>query len=283
MAAQYCTLKIEELIQLIYLHGTLVLTICVFNLTFSLVATLGNLLIIRAMWKASSIPENLKTSFLSLAFSDLGMRLFAQLMFGVNIAVMLRMASNGNYNFQFFCPTVLALCYFSLFLLACASFLNITAIAVDRLLVICLHLRYRELVTSKRVITALVSLWLISTVAASLFISLCNRRRIVIVIMEIVGLLFTTKAYFRIHKVVRHQHNQIQVQIHLANAQAMELLREKKSPFSALLVYALFISCYLPQLCSAVLSETNDSFQARFHVTLFFALLNSSLNPFVYC
>ena len=97
-----------------------------------------------------------------------------------------------------------------------------------------------------------------------------------IVIMEIVGLFFTTKAYFRIHKVARHHHYQIQGQIHIANAQAMELLREKKSDFNALLVYAVFISRYLLHLCSAVLSESNDSFQAPFHVTLFYVLLSSS-------
>ena len=210
MGAHFCIKKSEEYRKLLYFHETVILAFCVLNLFFSLLATVRNLLAIRSLWKASSIPANLKKLYLSLAFSDLGVGIFAQLIFGVNIAVMLRKASNGSYNFHFFCPTVLTLCYFSLFLLACASFLNIMAIAVDRLLAICLYLRYRELVTLKPVITAMVSLWLISIVAVSLYILLSNRRRIVIVIMEIVGLLFTTKAYYPIHKVARHHHNQIQ-------------------------------------------------------------------------
>jgi len=67
------------------------------------------------------------------------------------------------------------------------TFLNVTAIAVDRLLAVSLHLRYHELVTSKRVIIALVSLWLTSAVAAYIFISLPKHSNMVAVIMEFVG------------------------------------------------------------------------------------------------
>ena len=112
MAVQFCTDKIEVLTQLVHLHGILVSTICVLNLIFSFVATFGNLLVIHALWKVSSIPTNLKKLFLSLAFCDLAVGLFAQLMFGVIIAVMLKMAANGNYNFDFLCPTIVTVCYF---------------------------------------------------------------------------------------------------------------------------------------------------------------------------
>ena len=154
MAAQVCTQRLERLVQLVRLHETFMLTFCVLNVIFSFVATLGNLLVIRALWKASSIPGNMEKLFLSLAFSDLAVGLFAQLIYGAIIAVMLKMKATGNYNFDIFCPTIIIACYFSIFLLACASFQNITAIAVDRLLAVSLHLGYQELVTSKRVIIA---------------------------------------------------------------------------------------------------------------------------------
>ena len=83
------------------------LSFCVFNLIFSLVATLGNLLVIRALCKASSIPATLKKLFLNLAVSDFAVGLFAQLMFGIIVAVMLKMAANGNFNFDFLCPRIL--------------------------------------------------------------------------------------------------------------------------------------------------------------------------------
>ena len=149
-------------------------------------ATLGNIVVIHALWKVTSIPHTMKKLFLSLAFSDLAVGFFTQLMYGVIIAMLLKMAtnSNGDYNFAFRCPTTITVCFFAIFALGCASFLNVNATAMDRLLAISLHLRYQELVTSKRVIIALVSLRLTSAVAASMFIFLPNSNRMVVVIME---------------------------------------------------------------------------------------------------
>ena len=158
MVAEVCTRRLEQLVQLLRLYKTFMLAFCVLNLIFSFVATVGNLLVIRALWKASSIPSTVKKLFLSLTFSDLAVGLFAQSMRGIIIAVMLRMVANGKYNFDFLCPTILTAYSFAGFLLACASFFNVSAISVDRLLAVSLHLRYQELVTSKRVIIALVSL-----------------------------------------------------------------------------------------------------------------------------
>ena len=160
-----------------------------YTLFFSPVATLGNVPVIRAMLKASSMPPNIKKFFLSLAVSDLAVGLFAQII----VAVVLRKAANEGHNFDLLCPTILT-AYFSSFLLCCASFPNVTAIAVDRLLAITLHLRYRQLVTSKRVIIALVSVWLTSGSAASLFVSLDIHNALVVVIVEFVGILLTTVA-----------------------------------------------------------------------------------------
>ena len=159
MAGKFCSYYLNRLGQLVQFHGTAVSSLCVLNFVFSPVATFGNILVIHALWKASSIPANIRKLFLSLAVSDLTVGLFAQLL----LTVVLRMAANGGHDFDLLCPTILTVSYFSLFLVACASLLNVTAIAVDRLLAITLHLRYRELelVTSKRVIIALVSIWIL--------------------------------------------------------------------------------------------------------------------------
>ena len=129
MAAEFCTDKLEELTKLFHIYRTYMLALCALNFIFSLVAALGNLLVIRALWKASSISANVKKLSLSLAFSHLTVGLSGQPMFGIINAVMFKMAANGNYNFDFLCPRILVVCYLSLFLLACASFLSITAIA----------------------------------------------------------------------------------------------------------------------------------------------------------
>ncbi|XP_078360664.1 melanocyte-stimulating hormone receptor-like [Oculina patagonica] len=286
MVAQLCNHKLTENVQLVHFHGTFMITFCVLILALSFVATLGNLLIIRALWKASSIPATLKKLFLSLAASDFAVGLFAQLMFGIIIAVMLNMAANGNSNFGFLCPSVLTVCYFVIYLLTCASFLTIVVIAIDRVLAVFLHLRYQELVTSRPVVIALVSLWLISAVAASLYISLPDQNNMIIVIFEFVGLLVTTVGYIRIYKIVRYHQSQIQSQFQLQNNQAMEILREKKSTINALLVYIVFVACFLRNLCCIILLRTDGlrlSFLVANHVSGFLVLLNSSLNPMIYC
>ncbi|XP_078360666.1 histamine H2 receptor-like [Oculina patagonica] len=272
---------------LVLRYETFMLALCVLIVAFSVVATFGNLLAIRALWKASTIPNTLTKLFLSLAVSDLTMGLFAQLMFGVILAKMLNMAASGNFNFEFYCPYILSAAYFFLFLLACASFLNVTAIAVDRLLAISLHLRYQEIVTPKRVIITLVFLWFTSGIAASIFTSLPNRNSRVSNIIEFVGLFVTAAVYFRIYKVARYHQNQIQNQWQLQNGQTMAVLREKKSAINVLFFYAVFLVSYLPHLCCSILLLYKDipstSFQAAHEASLFLVLLNSSLNPLVYC
>ena len=113
----------------------------------------------------------------------------------------------------------------------------------------------------------------------------CNGVTQLVTLNITAGPLLTTVAYIRIYKVVRYHQNQIQGQLQL-NAEEMQLHREKKSAFNAVFVYIVFIACYLPGLCSVMLVMTNISrsyFLATNHATFFLILLNSSLNPFVYC
>ena len=282
MAVEFCSYHLKDLSRLVQFHRDTMFSICVLHFIFSPVATFGNVLAIRALWKASSMPTNMKKFFLSLAVSDLAVGLFAQLL----LAVVLRMAANGGQNFDLLCPTILTVCSFSLFLLACASFLNVAAIAVDRLLAITLHLRYQELVTSRRVIIALVSIWITSGVAASLFVSLKTHNVTVGVIVQVVGMLLTTVAYIRIYRVVRYHQNQIHSQLQQQNVSVIQLIREKKSALNTVHIYVIFVACYLPHFWSATLLKINSAeicFWLAFYVTLYFVLLNSSLNPVVYC
>ena len=72
MAEQYCNRTLEGFLQLTRYRETFFFSLCVSHFASSLVTSLGNILLIRALLKASSIPANEKKLFLSLAFSDLG-------------------------------------------------------------------------------------------------------------------------------------------------------------------------------------------------------------------
>ena len=285
MAEQVCTRLLDSYVQLVDHRKSSLVAFCVLNFVFSVAATLENLLVIRALMKASTIPATVKKLFLSLAFSDLAVGLCTQLMVAIIDASTLKMASSG-INTAFFCPTVLSVQSYFANLLAIASFLNVIVIAFDRLLAVSLHLRYQELITPKRVNIALVSLWLISCITAFIFVFLPTSNEIVGAVILMIGYVLTTVAYVRVYKVVKYHQNQIYSQNQLQNAQTREVLRQKKSAYNAIFVYLVFLACYLPLLPSTILYMINTSeisFIIAFYSSLFLIRLNSSLNPLVYC
>ena len=285
MAEQKCTRFLDFWITLVSHRRSFFLGFCVLNFVFSLVATLGNLLVIRALMKNSTIPATVKKLFLSLAFSDLAVGLCSQLMTAIIYASILKMASSGN-NTAFFCPTVLSVNRYFRYLLATASFLDVIVIAFDRLLAVSLHLRYQELITPKRVNIALVSLWLISCIAAFIFVFLPTRNEIVTAVVLMIGYVLTTVAYVRIYKVVKYHQNQIYSQNQLQNAQTREAHRQRKSAYISLFVSVVFLACYFPLLPCAILYMTNTSeiaFLIALSASIFLIYLNSSLNPLFYC
>ena len=286
MASKFCTRTLKILSDLVQFHSAFMLACyCIFNLVFSVAAVRGNLLVIYALWKSSSIPTTVKKLFLSLALSDLAVGMLPQLMWGIIIAVMLSKTSNGDSNFASFCPVIVTACYFFAFFLCSASFFTIAAIAVDRLLAISLHLRYHELVTSKRINMVLIMLWLTSGVTASISILFPVANKI-IATFQVILLLLTTVGYIRIYKVVRYHRIQIQSQLQLQNFEVEDLHRQKKSAWNALIVYVTFLFCYLPFYVSVlfvlIYGEKTSPLIANY-ATLLLIFLNSSLNPLVYC
>ena len=287
MAEQFCTRALYSYVQLVQQERSSFVAFCVLNFVFSVVATLENLLVIRALMKASTIPATVKKLFLSLAFSDLAVGLCSQFMTAIISASILKMTSSGN-NTAFFCPTVLGVQSYFVYLLAAASFLNVIVIAFDRLLAVSLHLRYQELITPKRVNIALVSLWLITCITAFIFVFLPTSNEIVAAVILMIGYVLTTVAYVRIYKVMKYHQNQIYRQNQLQDAQKRKVLRQKKSAYNALFVYLVFLACYLPFLPSSILyvrSKCNIFFYYSFLRNLFFLcvrqLVYTSFRPFV--
>ena len=284
MAEQNCNRFLDFWIKLVSHRRSFFLGFCVLNFVFSLVATLGNLLVIRALMKNSTIPATVKKLFLSLAFSDLAVGLLPQLMTAIISAVMLKMASSED-DLAFFCPTVLIVLIYFMHLLAFASFLNVTVIAGDRLLAVSLHLRYEELITPKSVSIVLVSLWLTSCVSAFLYIFL-PKGIVMAAVISVIGYVLTTLAYVRIYKVVRYHQNQIYSQNQLQNAQTREAHRQRKSAYNSLFVSVVFLACYFPFFPCTILYETNTSeisFLVAHFASIFLIYLNSSVNPLVNC
>lgn len=288
MVAQLCDYKLQEEVGLVLFQPALMLSFCLMNIVSSLVTIVGNLLVIPAIWKSSSLTLSMKVLFVNLAVSDLAVGLCVQPMFVIITCLMLNTAENGGHNFDFLCPITMTLFWFLLVFFASTSFLSVTAIALDRFLAVSLHLRYSELVTPRRLVITATLLWITSAISATIFILLPKYNDMVAVSLEASGLFLTTVAYFQIFRIARRHRNQIQshLQTH-RNNQATNMSRLKRSTFNTFYVFIVFVVCWLPSLTSFTVKEAWRSHSIEVSAANYLAglivFLHSSINPFIFC
>ena len=135
------------------------LTLVVFNAFLCFTSILMNIITIQALRKTSSLPKTLKTLLLSLAVSDLGVGLLVQPLYVATLAIKI----DQNTNSTAYRGDAVNNAYViqkKIFVLA--SHFCVFALTVDRFLAIHLHLRYQELVTHKRVVAVVISVWVLS-------------------------------------------------------------------------------------------------------------------------
>ena len=257
---------------------------CVFNALLSFTAITLNIVTIIALRKPLTIPRALKIFLLSLAVSDLGVGLLVQPLYITRLVMMIK----ENTQTLYFEITLNSF-YVTAYSLASASFLSVVALAADRFLALHLHLRYQELVTHKRVVAVVISIWILSAIPMLLSIWIPNAVGIILVSVESVCYLTTAFFYFKIYLAVRHHSNQIHVlQAQLAQNNEGDIAnaaRERKAAVGIFYVYLVFLICYLPSTCAWIIhrsaGQSTMLVQFGYYVnSLMF--LNSSLNPLVY-
>lgn len=253
---------------------------CVLNAPTALVAVLGNLLVIISIWRTPSMHNPGNVLLCSLAMSDFNVGLLTQPFFlSYTIAQMRGLPET-------FCSTAVALGIVGC-ILGTVSLLTVTAISFDRFLALRLHLSYNEIVTVKRVITVVVGIW-ITCIAGSITMIWPPTRLVfaifypAVVFLTLSSTLFT---YCRVFQVVRYHQAQIQAQA-VGGEHSSNIAQIRKSALNVFLVFCILLLCYLPFLCAAVvvgIKGMNVSTQSVYEITWSFMLINSCLNPLVYC
>ena len=289
MAESICDLLVNFLPQISEfedLRSTLIAN-CVFNSFLSYTAIMLNIVTIHAIRKTSSLPKPFKTLLLSLAVSDVGVGLLAQPLY---ISLLVRLLQLNNPDYVTYKGLMTVITFFST-----ASFFGVLAISVDRFLAIHLHLRYHELVTHRRVVAVVISIWLFSAFFSLGFAWFLLYTISVMILFGsgTVCLLLTGIVYWRIYLVVRRHKNQIQaiqmqeVQQAAQNGDMANFARLRKSAVGTFYVFVVFLVCYVPSYTLYIPlivhgpSLVSLIIASYYTLTLFF--LNSTLNPIVYC
>ena len=261
-------------------HKIIILSL---NIPLSITAIFGNILIIIALQKVKSLRPASKLLLGCLATTDLGV--------GVITHPIL-----SSYLMS---PEHSKLCYYSKILFetvgsifAGVSLYTVTAISVDRLLALLLGQRYRQVVTLRRVWLFLVTFWLISTATA--IVRFYNSSIAVAIgsIVRVFNIAASTFCYMKIFVTLRHHLNEMvqdKVQQGQPNGGGMsqKTARYRKTVSSALWLFITLLACYLPfDIVTPIVAITgldNPALNLAWFVTISLVLLNSSLNPFLYC
>ena len=249
------------------------------NILFSITSSLGNILILIALRKVTSLHPPTKLLFQCLAITDLGVGLTSQPLFATVLLIDYR---NVNWS-------VIESC---LSLIFCGVSMNIsTALSLDRLLALLLGLRYRHVVTLKRVRIAVAGCWLTVLVTA-LVIFLTRGKifpRIVIILIMISLMSISLFSYTKIVLKLRQHQTSVQENVHqgmAANAGGVPINLEqyKRTVISIALVQIALVACYVPFFIILILVQLNSiPNNVFFLLSSTFVYLNSSLNPFLYC
>ena len=255
---------------------------CVFNIFLSYTAFMLNIVTIYAVYKTSTMPKTLKTLLLSLACSDVAVGLFSQPLYTFFLINWLRLHNPGCNTQQV--RTI------SSSLFSAASFLGVVAVSVDRFLAVHLHLRYQELVTHRRVVIAVIVIWVYNAFLSLMILwGPLGTLDVVGMINFVFSFIITLVVYIRIYLTMRRHKNHIQSMQIRNEAQSEEIKNFTvliKSTVGIFYVYLVFLICYLPYfICMAVIRIYGSSIVLKklylFSLTLMY--LNSSLNPIIYC
>ena len=262
----------------------LYIAIAAVNIVLSITASLGNILILIALRKVTSIHPPTKLLFQCLAITDLGVGLISQPL----MATLMLMADNIDIKIWKICLKLLS----SLSIPFCGvSVFASTALSVDRLLALVLGLRYRHVVTLKRIRTVLACgclavllillVWNFREKTAKIIITIC------LTLCLIISLFSYTKIVLRLRQHQSSVRDNVQQRRTNAGGIPLNLDRYKRIVVSIALVQLALVICYFPFLIFHIVTHSKDIHRGHyllwyFHTsTLIF--LNSSLNPFLYC
>lgn len=258
------------------------------NAFSSITACIGNVLILVALYKVTSISPPTKILFVSLAVTDLLTGLILQPLLVVHAIITSVIISTNLSYFSEQVNSVLG------FILTTLSILTSTAISVDRLLALVLGLVYRNVVTLRRVRVIVICIWLLSCMLGGWRCTTVAADLAKLVFLVVVGLCFITSiaSYIKIYSLLYRHRRQVHGHFKRAQQQSnrtaqLNEARFKKTVSSIAWIQFTLILLFIPCIVVGILwinkiipSGIPGAILFRVSFSVFY--LNSSLNPILY-
>lgn len=261
---------------------------CVLNSFFAICSSIGNLVIVIAIWKTTSLhtPANILLGW--FAFCDFLLGFLA------GPAFVVFKAAEIARHFELYCGSRFVYEFCSQSALN-ASFFVLTFMAIDRYLSLHLHLRYREVVTNKRITAAVLVVWFLSvsmTISrfwvdnqTFLFVTKCSNFTCLCVIVIV---------YLKILVLVRRHQIQI-TQLRVPESfdrrgsqrSLVDFAQFKKYAYTVSFIVVLIIVCYVPttivSFCKQyICTEKQEDAKILYTMMVTFVFFTTALHPLVF-
>jgi len=254
------------------------------NGLFSITAIFSNLLVLVVLHKESSLHPPSKLLYRCLAVTDLLVGIISEPSCTVFEAVLAQ--ENHLPDLCFYFGTV---CVVSFTTLSAVSLLTMSTISLDRLLALLLGLRYRHIVTLRRVRALVTLYWFLSvgfalmTIWEFAFAKVYNYTLISICIF--VSLFCNSKILFalRLNQTQQAQHQQEEPN---GGGTLFNIARCGKTVTTAIWVQVTLIACYLPYgivIAIVTIHASSPFLDVMWEITSSLVGLHSFLNPLLYC
>ena len=263
----------------------------VVNGLLSVTATLGNMLVLSALWHCTSLHAPSKALLCNLAAADFLVGVLAEPLATVYYTVSVL----GNRSL---CHKVRSVWLPVGTLLSSVSLVVMVLITVDRLLAIHLRSRYREVVTLRRVVIVLIFAWTVGGPLLPLTGTLAGKAMYSYVAAIAIPLCIfvSSLCFYLIYKKLRQQTIKIHVfprhgdegtvTLQHSSGGQVNVSDYKRSVNTTMCLYVTMLVCYVPYFGAvAVLAVCgwNANVEAAMAVAETLIMFNSSLNPVLYC
>ena len=239
----------------------------------------GNGIICLTFWKSSQLRSQSQLFLWCLAFADFLTGLIVQPFYGAYKIVYITGYVSASCVLRVIIETV---AWFSA-ALSCAL---VSSIIGERYLALHYHMRYHDVITTKRIILYIVFLVIVMAIASLLRFAMANIRPFLY--FSICGLLLSLitllTCSWKIYKQVRRHFLQIHDQ-NSKESKSIDMRRFKKSLINMAYIAILYIIAYMPFTCVLFLylhKGFTADVEVAYDITRTLAFVSSIWNPFLY-